>query len=527
MKLLTSSATAPDLPLPRRALPALAVWAAAWAAMFLLDGWVDLANLAMLLVLASTLAALFLSAVEAIASNAVAVLAFNWFFVPPRGSFDIHLRQHALLLGAMLLVSALVATLVARQRSQAGRARRLAHRADDLRALVEALRDADEPQDCAAQLAATLERLSAGAARLIMLDAPLPSLNDMGAVRTHGQADAEELEAMWACLRQGVAFGPGSGRHEVFGAWVLPMRGRQGSLGAALLPLDERERRRVCEDDAQRMHAQALCDQMGLSIERGLGARAAQRADANAQTQGVRNALLAAISHDYRTPLASIMGSASSLHDQAERMDLAQRKRLASRIVEEVQQLERLTSNTLQLARLDAPGVVLRMDWESAEEIVGAVVRRARQRDPERRVQARLEPELPLLWCDAMLMSQLLENLIDNALKYSPEAAPVEILARRADAQVVLAVRDRGPGIAPAWRERVFEVFQRSSEPMRSAALVAQRSGAGVGLAVCRAIARAHGGELRLRARAHGGCSFECTLPLREAPPSCEAGDAS
>ena len=513
MKLLTSSSPAPALPLPRRALPALAVWAAAWAAMFLLDGWVDLANLAMLLVLASALAALFLSAVEAIASNAVAVLAFNWFFVPPRGSFDIHLRQHALLLGAMLLVSALVATLVARQRSQAGRARRLAHRADDLRALVEALRDADEPQDCAAQLAAALERLSAGAARLIMLDAPLPSLNDMSAVRTHGQADAEELEAMWACLRQGVAFGPGSGRHEVFGAWVLPMRGRQGSLGAALLPLDERERRRVSEDDAQRMHAQALCDQMGLSIERALGARAAQRADANAQTQGVRNALLAAISHDYRTPLASIMGSASSLRDQAERMDLAQRKRLASRIVEEVEQLERLTSNTLQLARLDAPGVALRMDWESAEEIVGAALARARRRDSEHAVRARIEPGLPLLRCDALLLAQLLDNLVDNAIKYSDAGTPVEILARRHGEHAVLAVRDRGPGVDLAWRDRIFDVFQRGHDDA-----AASRRGAGVGLAVCRAIAQAHGGELRLRSRAHGGSSFECWLPLVESP---------
>lgn len=113
-------------------------------------------------------------------------------------------------------------------------------------------------------------------------------------------------------------------------------------------------------------------------------------------------------------------------------------------------------------------------------------------------------------------MSQLLENLVDNALKYSPLEAPVEILVRRAAAQVVLAVRDRGPGIAPAWRARVFEVFQRGDDAAGTAE--SGRRGAGVGLAVCRAIARAHGGELTLRPRGHGGSSFECSMPVRDAP---------
>jgi two-component system sensor histidine kinase KdpD len=139
---------------------------------------------------------------------------------------------------------------------------------------------------------------------------------------------------------------------------------------------------------------------------------------------------------------------------------------------------------------------------------------------------------LPLLWCDALLLTQLLDNLVDNALKYSPAEAPVEILVRRQADQLVLAVRDRGPGIAPAWRERVFEVFRRGApgpEGAADAALTPRaRAGAGVGLAVCRAIARAHGGELRLRPRGHGGCSFECVLPLREQPlqPPAEGSSA-
>ena len=127
---------------------------------------------------------------------------------------------------------------------------------------------------------------------------------------------------------------------------------------------------------------------------------------------------------------------------------------------------------------------------------------------------------MPLLWCDPMLVSQLLDNLLDNALKYSPSESPVELQVRRQGGEALLSVCDHGPGIAPAWRERVFEVFQRGDEASRAASVETRREGAGVGLAVCRAIARAHGGELRLQARAHGGCCFECALPLRELQPT-------
>jgi two-component system, OmpR family, sensor histidine kinase KdpD len=307
--------------------------------------------------------------------------------------------------------------------------------------------------------------------------------------------------------------GQAPGRHGEQPAWFLPLRSRGASYGAALMRLAEPER----ATDGTRARAQALCDLLGVALQRAVLARQTESAHALAQTQGVRNALLASISHDYRTPLAVILGAASSLQSQGDRLSSAQRERLAGQIVEEVEQLSRMTDNTLQLARLDAPGVTLRLDWESAEEIVGTALAHARRRDGERRLRARLEPGLPLLRCDAMLLSQLLDNLVDNALKYS--GGPVELVVRQqqrlpgeaGDAQVVLAVRDRGAGIAPAERSKVFEVFQRGDGATAA-------RGAGVGLAVCRAIARAHGGELKLRARAHGGSSFELWLPVLPAP---------
>ena len=484
--------------------PALPIWAAGWAAMLLLDGRVDLANLAMLLVLASASASLWLPPGLSMAAAALAVLAFNWLFVPPRGSFTVDLRQHAVLLAALLVVCWIVALLMARLRSAAARAGQQALRAEQLRALGEALRDSTEPLEQAPRLRDALAAWVEGPVSLLMLRDALPAQNDMQAASLLGDADEEQLCGLWHCLRQSSAMGPSSGRHEDLHAVYLPLRGRASSFGAALLLLP------LQRDVVS--HAQSLCDQLGLALDRAQALRAARQAHDQAQAQGVRNALLAAVSHDYRTPLATIMGAASSLRDQANQLTPQQRQRLAGSIVDEAESLHRMTDNTLQLARLDAPGVVLQLDWESAEEIVGTVLRRVRAADPQHRVRARLEPGLPLLRCDALLLAQMLHNLVDNALKYSAPDAPVEVLVRRAAQQLVLAVRDRGPGIAPALRERIFLVFVRGES--------AGRRGSGVGLAVCRAIARAHGGELRLRPRSHGGSSFECTLPLADPPPA-------
>lgn len=511
----------PSLPFSHAALqrwPAALAWALGWAAMLVFDGHVDLANLAMLLVLASAIASLWLPAGLSALASALAVLAFNWSFVPPRGSFTVDLQAHALLLGALLAVNWIIALLMAAQRRQAQMAQRQAQRAEQLRAWGDSLRDAIDPLAHTAALHQALAGLAAVPVALLVLKDGVPPTDDDSAALRLGATDADQQAGLWVCLRQGQPMGPGTGRYDTLADWYLPLRGRQASLGAAVLcGLGA-----VRDGVELRAHAQALCDQMGQALERARLDREQRRAHAHAQQQGVRNALLAAISHDYRTPLATILGAASSLDEQAERLSPEQRRRLAQSIAEEARQLSRLTDNTLQLARLDAPGVELRCDWESAEEIVGAALRHARRRDASRRVRARLEPELPLLWCDAMLLSQLLDNLVDNALKYSPPESPIEILVRRRGDDVLLAVRDRGPGVAPTAREGIFEVFHRGAAPMagrdEAAAGLSARPGAGVGLAVCRAIAQAHGGTLRLRPRGHGGCSFECALPLRAQP---------
>ena len=502
---------------------ACAVWAVAWLLMLGLDRHIGLAQAAITLVLASALAAIWLPLWSSLATTTLAVLAFDWFVVPPKHAFSVELSEDVLLLVEILLLSWVVTALLARGRVLATRARRSARHADQMRRLGDALRDAEDPLRRGEALRRALEDLLGDAPKLLLLRNETPTPGDDQASTTLGDPSADDLVGMWHCVRLCRQFGPGTGHEQELPALYLPLRGAEDeAFGAAMIPVVPTEMR----DDEVLVQAQALCDQMGQLLHRARTQRQAESAQARAQGQAVRNALLAAISHDYRTPLAAIMGAASSLRDQGGKLAPEQRERLAQSIVAETRQLSRLTDNTLQLVRLDAPGVQLHLDWESPDELAGVAVERARKHhDPERRIKVWAEPGLPLVRCDAVLFSQMLENLIDNALKYSDPPAPVELDVRRHGEHIVFAVRDRGPGIEPQWREKIFDVFQRGDWRSGSSNSAAQR-GAGVGLAVCRSIARAHGGELKLRQRSHGGSSFECWL-LEEAAPGVEERDST
>jgi two-component system sensor histidine kinase KdpD len=261
-----------------------------------------------------------------------------------------------------------------------------------------------------------------------------------------------------------------------------------------------------------------------LHIERTLVERSALQASEEAKSQKFRNTLLAAISHDYRTPLANILGAATSLIAQSDRLSREQARALTLTIVGEVGRLSTMTDNTLQLARLDTEGVHISKDWESLEELIGSAVARARSRFADVRVGLRIEPHLPLLHCDGQLILQLLDNLIDNAVKYGGTQQTVEIIARKLESNLLLSVADRGPGIPASQRERIFQLFERGA--MRSATTEGgSPRGAGLGLALCRAIVSAHGGSIHAKQRQRGGTSMDCLFPVEAQPQAMSAGD--
>lgn len=497
---------------------ALLTWTIAGIALWVFEQQLDLANLAMGMVLASALSAMWLPGWASMILSVLAVTAFNWFFVPPKFELSVHLNQNALLLVVLLLVNWIIAGLMIRQRQLVESAQALAAREAQLRAWGDLLRDAQDPAAHAAALRTVLQETT-GVEVVILVRSSLHADVADASVLAAGEPNQEQQDGLTLCWREGKALGALTGRYEQLPDVYLPLRGRGVSVGAALLmgfgghPMQE----------ALLPHVQALCDQMGSALQRAWIALQEQQARELAQLQATRTALLAAISHDYRTPLATIMGAASSLQLQSDRLDAVQRQQLAQGIVEEAERLARLTENTLQLARLEGDSVSLQCGWESAEEIVGALLRRLRHRPEGHRVRVRLEPNLSLFWCDALLITQLLDNLLDNALKYSPADAAVELAISAEQDDLVLTVTDHGRGIAPAWREKVFEVFQRG-DPEMTPAVFEQSPGAGVGLAVCRAIATAHQGTLSLITPPDGGSCFECRLPLRGAGQSLPEG---
>jgi len=497
-----------------RAVPALAVWAVAWGLMLALDGSADLANLALVLVLASAVSGLWLSAAESVAVCALTVLAFNWQFVPPRGTFTVDLRQHIWLLLTMLAVGSMVAWLTARQRLMAEAARAMAAQAQWLRSFGEDIR-AQPAAQVWSRLATALQQLTQAQ---VCVAARTAATGPHEVQLVQGTASAEELAHLRECTRSAQASAPALADVHGYQSHVLPMAGHSGCTGAVLLRLP----RGQMLPASVLSTAQALCNQTALHCERAEVDAQSRQAQQEAHTQKVRNTLLAAISHDYRTPLATILGAASSLLAQQQRLSAEQVRALAQTVVDEVQTLGTLTDNTLQLARLDATGVQIRRDWESPEELIGSAVARARSRYPVAKINLRVATGLPLLRCDAALIVQLLNNLIDNAVKYGPAAQTVEIMARPLGHELLLAVADRGAGIAVAERERVFLAFERGDTG--SAADAAR--GAGLGLALCRAIVLAHGGSIVIRARQRGGTSMECRFPL-EAQPEQPAPEGS
>lgn len=238
-----------------------------------------------------------------------------------------------------------------------------------------------------------------------------------------------------------------------------------------------------------------------------------QRQQAAAAARDSRTALLSAVSHDLRTPLAAITGAATTLRD-APVLDDATRRELLDDVCEEAERLERLVGNLLDMTRLEGGGTVQRPEWVPCEELVGAALARVEERLAGRPVRTEIPADLPLVSCDPVLLQQLLINLLDNAAKYTPAGTPLEITAAPVLGGISVAVADRGPGLPAGGVERLFEPFARGQHP--------GTPGAGLGLAICRGIAQAHGGSLVAEARPGGGAVFRLTLPLRGAPPQVE-----
>ncbi len=472
--------------------------------MLLLDPHIEPANLSLLLVLTSAVAALWLPRIATLIASVIALMAFNWTFVAPRGTFSVDLPQDTLLLAVMFIVNIIVASLVVSLREQSLQAQRHANAANLLRAWGERLRYVDDPGDLLDELQIQLRELS---------KTPIVIYRTTQLAETIDISN-DQRDALNYCATNNQALGPGTGSYQQLPNIFLPLRGQHLTTAVAILD-------KASADDVEAfMLTQALCDLMGIALENHHRMEQERTAQSKAKAHELRTTFLAAISHDYRTPLATIIGAASALQQQDAQLTQLQRHQLASSIVDEANRLHRQTHNILQLARLDSV-CVIQKNWESIEEIVGSVLHHWRDHPAFHLFHINVAPDLPLIKGDALLLAQLLENLIDNAVKYGPLGQQITISARAIEDEVIMTVSDTGATLSADTNyqaiNQLFEIFQRGDHH--------NRNGSGIGLALCRAIAIAHGGNLLLVTNTDG-THFECHLPVGPQPTfvDCENG---
>ena len=468
----------------------------------------ELANLVMVYLLGVTVAGLRFGRGPAVMTAILNVAAFDFFFVPPRFSFAVSDVQYLLTFSVMLTIALVIANLVASVRQQT----RVAGARERRTALLYAM---------SRELAAT--RGISGMARVAVRH--LAEVFQIKAVVLLPDAEGKlhyprdrPLENSFRSADLAVA------------QWVAD-HSRQAGLGTDTLPAatglylalgDERQRlgvlavlpsnpRRVLLPE-QRHLLETFASQIGLALERARLAEVAEAAGLAAERESLRNTLLASISHDLRTPLAVMAGAGSTLAEHGAKLDEATRFSLAHSIETKAREMSELVSNVLDLMRFESGQVVLRRDWETLDDLVGTALQRLEVRLAGHAVELRMAPELPPVYVDATLIVQLFANLLDNAAKYTPAGTRVSVSAVADGAFVRVVVEDDGPGLPPGEPARLFDKFQRGNG---EGTVV----GVGLGLAICQAIVRAHGGEIEAQRRAGRGARFEFTLPSSEPVP--------
>ena len=467
-----------------------------------LDRHVSITSQAMVYLMAVVVASYRLRWQQSVACAIGAVGALNFFFVPPRWTFEVDSRDNLISLFAMFLVALVISHLAARLRNAAESAHRHMLRASQLHELASQLSLVTSQQEIASLGQTALMTTFEGPCVLSLCQ------SEAGDLDLPAGLSSNDVDGMHCCMREGAVLGPGTGRWPGLNAWFMPLATQAGMFGAVCV------RPALASDTAGREHAQAMCAMLAQALQRLRLTHAIQTAQIEAQWQQLQSTYLAAISHDLRTPLAALVGAATALQTQSDKLSAVEQHRLLGSIVSEATHINTITENTLQLVRLaNAPNEIKR-GWESIEEIVGAVLARVRQRDTTRRIQSDVPERLPLIQADPVLLAQLVTNLLDNALKYSKGIIDLKVSLGKDGLNV--AVKDRGNAIAPEQYASIFEPYTRNDQ--------SGQRGAGLGLALCRAIASAHGGTLTLRRRSGGGNTFTfCMAVDSRQPESAES----
>lgn len=481
----------------------LAIWMLAWWIMLRLANSWDFTHLAMILMLASTLAAVLLPTRLAAVSLLASVLLFDWWLIEPRGSLVPNLTEHLWFWLSLSAVNGVVLVLMAYLRQQLANSRQLSSQLTEVNQWHQALLESHTVTSLGERFLAQLAASQASMLGPVQLALKSLSPETQGAYCLWGPWQLEQLAGVEAAAAERRALGPGTGCYERWQDLVLPILGRKSSYGALVLPF--------AVPAATRRHWQLLCLQLGGFYDRRLARQKELLATAALQQERTSSALLAAISHDFRTPLATIIGASSSLLAQELKLSQDQQQAQVQRIYQQAKHLARVSENLLQLARLGSDGAIS-CAWEDAGEMLGSLLA---QLPFAAQVQVQLPEGLPLVWCNSVLINQALTNLLENAQQYGPAGAPIELRAQLQAGIWCWQVQDAGTGLSPAQAKARQRAFERGEE-------AAHPSGVGLGLALCEAIARAHKGALSFTATPSSTWQLEIPQPPQ---PATEALD--
>jgi two-component system sensor histidine kinase KdpD len=444
-------------------------------------------------------------------------IAYNFFFTPPLYTLTVTDPENVVALVFFTLTALMTGGLAGRARIQAEAARHRAAAISELYGFSRKLAGIATMDDLlwasAHQIAAMLK------VEVVLLAPKSEGLAVRAGFPPEDRLDDADLAAAQWCWDHNHAAGRGSDTLPGARRLFLPMTTASGKLGVVGIT---RAQEGVLLPAEQRRLLDALIDQIAVAMERVKLAESADEARMFSETERLRAALLTSISHDLRTPLATIMGTISSLRTYGALYDDATREEMLAAAQEEGERLNRFVANLLDMTRLDTGAIELKREPTDLGDLVGTALRRAAPMIGHRKVDVTIEPDLPLLELDFVLMEQVLVNLLDNAAKYSPPRSRIGIGARKESDLMVIEIMDEGSGIPEDALERIFDKFFRVKAADR------QRAGTGLGLAICRGFVEAMGGTILARNRTdRPGAVFRIALPLSAAAGTAGIGDPS
>jgi two-component system sensor histidine kinase KdpD len=472
----------------------------------------DRSNIMAIYILSVVLIAVRFGRGAAAFAAVLSVCAFDFFFVPPRFSFAVSDVQYILTFIIMLAVGLITGQLTAGLRFQA---RVAAHREERAGSLYEIARDlsgAVQIDQVVRISDESIERTFRASAALLLPNAA-GQLTDTSS-RPGAALTVDIGIAQWAFDKGQPA---GFGTDTLPGSEVLyvPLRAPTHARGVLAVKARNRRLLRIPE---QRQLLDTFAALIAIALERVHYVEVAQDAVVRMESERLRNSLLAALSHDLRTPLTVLVGLAESLALTKPPLSAAQLE-TAEAIQDEARRMSTLVSNLLDMARIESGEVKLNLQWQPLEEVVGSALNAARGMLKQHVLEVHIPRDLPLVRIDALLIERVLVNLLENASKYTPSGSRISLAAAVVGDQLSVSVSDNGPGLAVGREEAVFQKFTRGERESAT-------PGVGLGFAICRAIVESHQGKITASHRPGGGAQFTFTLPLGHPPPAAEEAEA-